>query len=136
MYNLDFDGAHKTFQDWQQSHPDDPIGPVSDAAAYLFSEFDRLHVLEVDLFTDNDRFEKRAKTVADPAVRSAFDSQLSKAEHLATATLVRSPQNADAMFAQVMVNGLRGDYVALIERRNLASLSYMKTWRSESRITF
>src|SRR5215472_11091535 len=61
MYNLDFDGAHKTFQGWQQSHPEDPLGPVSDAAAYLFSEFDRLHVLEVDLFTDNEKFEKRQK---------------------------------------------------------------------------
>jgi len=129
MYNLDFDGAHKTFQGWQQSHPDDPIGPVSDAAAYLFSEFDRLHVLEVDLFTDNERFEKRGKAVADPAVRSAFDGQLRNAERLAAQTLAHSPENADAMFAQVMVNGLRGDYVALIERRNLASLSYMKTGR-------
>ena len=129
MYNLDFGGAHKTFQDWEQSHPQDPMGPVSDAAAYLFSEFDRLHVLEVDLFTDNDRFEKRQKASPDPAVRAAFDGQLTKAAHLATAALARSPQDANAMFTQVLINGLRGDYVALIEKRNLASLTYMKAGR-------
>jgi hypothetical protein len=45
MYNLSFEDAHKNFTEWQQIHPDDPMGPVSDAAAYLFSEFDRLHIL-------------------------------------------------------------------------------------------
>ena len=29
MYNLQFDEAHKAFQNWQQEHPDDPLGPVS-----------------------------------------------------------------------------------------------------------
>jgi hypothetical protein len=129
MYNLDFDGAHKTFQGWQRSHPEDPLGPVSNAAAYLFSEFDRLHVLEVDLFTDNQKFEKRQKPVPDPAVRTAFDGELAKADRLATQTLARAPQDANAMFAQVLVNGLRGDYLSLIEKRNLAGLGYMKTGR-------
>lgn len=129
MYNLDFAAAHKTFQGWKQSHPDDPMGPVSDAAAYLFSEFDRLHVLEVDLFTDNQKFEKRQKPVPDPNVRAAFDGELSKTEQLAGNALARSPQDANAMFAQVLANGLRGDYLSLIEKRNLAGLGYMKTGR-------
>lgn len=132
MYNLDFNGAHRTFQSWKQSHPDDPLGPVSDAAAYLFSEFDRLHVLEVDLFTDNTRFEKRQKPVPDAKVRVAFDGELDQAERLATQTLARSPQDANAMFAQILANGLRGDYLSLIEKRNLAGLSYMKTGRSQA----
>jgi hypothetical protein len=129
MYNLDFNGAHATFQHWEQNHPDDAMGPVSDAVAYLFSEFDRLHVLEVDLFTDNQRFEKREKPVVDPAIRKAFDTQLSKADQLAGQTLRRSPGDANAMFAQVLANGLRGDYLALVEKRNLAGMSYMKTGR-------
>ena len=52
MYNLQFDQAHKRFEDWQRTHPADPIGPVSNAAAYLFSEFDRLHILESEFFRD------------------------------------------------------------------------------------
>jgi hypothetical protein len=129
MYNLDFDGAHRTFQGWQQLHPEDPLGPASDAAAYLFSEFDRLHVLEVDLFTDDAKFEKRKKPTPDPAVHHAFENALSKTERLSTEALARSPQDANAMFAQVLVNGLRGDYLALIEKRNLAGLGYTKTGR-------
>ena len=57
MYNLDFQGAHQSFQSYEQTHPGDALGPVSNAAAYLFSEFDRLHILEVELFTDNHNFE-------------------------------------------------------------------------------
>jgi len=44
MYNLQFDQAHRTFAEWRRLHPDDPMGPASDAAAYLFTEFDRLHI--------------------------------------------------------------------------------------------
>ena len=38
MYNLQFDEAHQTFQAYEQSHPDDAMGPTSRAAAYLFSD--------------------------------------------------------------------------------------------------
>jgi len=50
MYNLQFAEAHQTFHQWQGLHPDDPMGPASDAAAYLFSEFDRLHILQSEFF--------------------------------------------------------------------------------------
>ena len=45
LYNLDFDRAHNIFVLWEQSHPDDPMGPTADAAGLLFSEFHRLGVL-------------------------------------------------------------------------------------------
>jgi hypothetical protein len=129
MYNLDFPAAHNVFQAWQQVHPEDPLGPVSDAAAYLFSEFDRLHILEADLFTDNKKFEQRQKVVPDPTARSAFEDDLSRGDRLALNALSRSPQDANALFARILANGLRGDYLALIEKRNLAGLNYMKTGR-------
>ena len=72
MYNLDFAGAHDTFQRWEQLHPDDPMGPVSNAAAYLFSEFNRLRILEFDLFTEDEVWVKRPKIAPDPAVKSSF----------------------------------------------------------------
>ena len=46
LYNLDFNGAQKDFSVWQTQHPDDPVGPVSEAAGCLFSEFNRLDVLK------------------------------------------------------------------------------------------
>jgi hypothetical protein len=129
MYNLDFDGAHATFQSWEKNHPEDALGPVSNAAAYLFSEFNRLHILESELFTDDRRFARRAKLVPDAQVRAAFDRELAKGDYSADRVLSRSPRDANAMFAKVMANGLRADYAAMIEKRNVAGLGYMKTGR-------
>jgi hypothetical protein len=130
MYNLQFEDAHRVFQGWEQEHPADPLGPVSDAAAYLFAEFDRLHVLESELFTDDSKFESRAKLAPDPQAKQAFDRSLNAAQQMAEKVLARDGANADALFAQVMVQGLRGDYAALVEKRDLAGLSYMKTGRA------
>ena len=129
MYNLDFAAAHRTFRDYQQAKPDDPMGYVSNAAAYLFSELSRLHILESDLFTDDSRFEHRSKLSPDPAIKSAFEGELAKGDAAADKILARNPQDANALFAQVLADGLRSDYTALIEKRNLASLSYMKNGR-------
>lgn len=129
LYNLDFDGAHSTFQSWEANHPDDAVGPASNAAAYLFAEFNRLHILESELFTDDQRFAKRQRQAPDPQVRAAFDRELARSDEIAGRILSGSPQDANALFAKVMANGLRGDYAAMIEKRNMAGLGYMKAGR-------
>jgi hypothetical protein len=129
MYNLDFEQAHKTFAEFEQQHPDDPIGPASNAAAYLFAEFDRLNILHSEFFVEDGIFKHRPKLTPDPAVRRAFDEELAKAEHLENAILNQSPEQLDAMFAKILTLGLRADYMALIERRYLDSLKVIKNGR-------
>ncbi len=130
MYNLDFAAAHQTFRAWQQVQPQDPMGFVADAAAYLFAELDRLHVLESDLFTDDEKFQRRGKLTPDPAVKTEFEHALARADGLAQTILARSPVDPEAELAVVLANGLRGDYAALIEKRNFAALRYMKSSRA------
>ena len=132
MYNLDFNTAHATFEHYEQQYPDDPLAHVSNAAAYLFAEFDRMHVLEMELFADNSKFENRKKVPADPATKAAFEQELQTADRLSTQRLSASPQDSEALFAQILANGLRGDYAALVEKRNLASLSFMKMSRGKA----
>ncbi len=129
MYNLDFPGAHSTFRQYQATHPDDPLGHVADGAAYLFAEFNRLQILESDLFVDDHSWDNRSQQQPDPAVKAAFEKELTRSDELVAKLLATSPNNANALFARVLANGLRGDYTAMIEKRNLASLSYMKTAR-------
>src|ERR1019366_10670083 len=83
MYSLDFPAAHATFRSYQQTHPADPMGHVSNAAAYLFSEFDRLHILESDLFLDDKAFDGRQKLTPDPAVKTELEQELAKSDDLA-----------------------------------------------------
>jgi hypothetical protein len=130
MYNLDFNGAHRTFRVYQNISPEDPMGYVADGAAYLFSEFNRLHILESDLFVNDEDFDHRSTEQPDPAVKASFETALSRSDELISKVLAASPNNANALFAKVLANGLRGDYAAMIEKRNLASLSYMKISRT------
>jgi len=127
MYDLQFDDAHKAFREWEGSNPADPFGPTSDAAAYLFSEFDRLGILQSEFFVDDGEFRHRARPAPDPRAREAFDSQLKKSEQLADSVLARSPRDKNALFAKTLDAGLRSDYLALIEKRYVASLRDMKS---------
>lgn len=130
MYNLNFDEAHKTFADWEREHPSDPLGPVSNAAAYLFAEFDRLNILHSEFFVEDSIFRRIPRVTADPNVRRAFDDELSKAEQLADTALIRAPEETNALFAKILALGLRADYVALIERRDFDSLKIVKSSRA------
>jgi hypothetical protein len=126
LYNLDFAGAQKDFAAWQQLHPDDPVGPVSEAAGFLFSEFNRLGVLEAQFYEDDDAFVGRPKLTPDPTLRQHFMAAIGRAESLAHARLANDPKDRDALFALTLSSGLQADYAALIEKRNLASLHFTK----------
>jgi hypothetical protein len=126
LYNLDFTGAQKDFATWQAEHPDDPVGPVSEAAGFLFSEFNRLGVLEAQFYENDDAWAGRQKLTPDKNVRDQFKEAIGRAEGLASARLAKDPKDRDALFAMTMSSGLQADYAALIEKRNTASLHYTK----------
>jgi len=126
LYNLKFDVAQRDFAAWEAQHPDDPMGPVSQAAGLLFSEFNRLGVLESQFYENDAAFERRAKVLPDPAVRGRFRAYLERASNLAHARLTKDTKDKDALFALTLSAGLEADYSALIEKRNLASLHSAK----------
>jgi len=126
LHDLDFDRAHQVFVSWQEQHPDDPMGPIGDAAGSLFAEFNRLGVLEAQFYEDDRRFEARQKLNAEPAARERFNAALIQAESRAQARLAKDAKDQDALLAMALASGLRADYAALIEKRNLASLRFTK----------
>jgi hypothetical protein len=126
LYDLDFAGAQRDFETWEKQNPGNPMGPVSEAAGVLFSEFDRLGVLDAQFYEDDSIFAQRKKYEADPAQRTRFEQQLSRAEELAKVRLSHDPHDRDALLAMTLTAGLRSDFAALIEKRNLASLHYTK----------
>jgi len=126
MYNLHFNDAHAKFQEWITMHPDDPMGPGSDAAAWLFGEFERLHVIDVELFANQDRFDSRSKLTPDPTVRQSFESRLNQASGVADAALKKNGSDARALYVKTMVSGMRSDYALMIDKKDLAALNYSK----------
>jgi len=134
LYNLDFAGAQKDFAAWETQHPGNPVGPVSEAAGCLFSEFNRLGVLETQFYENDEAFAGRPKLAPDPAVRERFLTAISRAQDLAHARLAKDANDRDSLFAMTLSSGLQADYAALIEKRNLASLHFTKegsTWAQQ-----
>lgn len=126
LYNLDFAGAQRDFGLWQGQHPDDPVGPVSEAAGLLFSEFNRLGVLEAQFFESDAAFVDRPRQTADPELRGKFQAAINRAEKLAHARLAEDPKDRDGLFALTLSAGLQADYASLIDKRNFASVRFTK----------
>ena len=132
MYNLEFQQAHQQIDAWQKLHPEDPMGPVAHATAFLFDEFARLGILEAQLFVDDKSYIDRKKQIPDPNIKKLFLQALSNGDRLTDAALKKNPSDTNAQFAKVLSLGLRSDYAALIDRRDLAALSYTKQGRIEA----
>jgi hypothetical protein len=127
MYNLDFAAAHNTFAEFERANPSNAMGPVSDAAAYLFTELDRLGVLRSDYLTkDESFFTVNKPPPADPQIKKKFEDVLGRGRQLAAATLKQSPADPDALLASTMGLGLHANYLAMIEKKNLPALSEVK----------
>jgi hypothetical protein len=126
MYNLDFAAAHAEFGGWIRAHPEDALGAASDAAAYLFGEFDRLGVIDVQLFADDSRFNSRSRLTPDAGVRKAFEERADQANRLGDAALARNPKDANALYAKTLVCGMRSDYALMIDKHDVEALSYSK----------
>lgn len=134
LYDLDFPGAHQVFNSWHRQHPDDPLGPASEAAGLLFSEFNRLGVLESQFYENDKEFAARKKLDPDPAIRDRFFAATDQAEKLARARLTQNARDRDALLAMTFASGLQADYAALIDKRNLNSLGFTReanSWAEE-----
>ncbi len=132
MYNLQFATAHKVFAEYHQNHPEDPMGPVSNAAAYLFYEFDRMKILRSDFFVQDKKFLGGKKLQPDPVVRRNFEADLNKARELIAAKLKKEPGNHDALLARVIATALHADYEALIDKQYWEALNEIKQSEAEA----
>jgi hypothetical protein len=132
MYNLDFGGAHKAFEEWGRQQPDDPFGPASDAAAYLFSEFERLKILRSEFLTEDSFFLNSHKLKPDPAIKVSFENALGRSRGLADAMVKRGQSPERVLFASVVCTALRADYLALIEKENWQALTEIKDARNKA----
>ena len=129
MYNLDFSAAQHQVQIWEQAHPTEPLGPVSEAASYLFAELDRLGSLQSQLFVNDQHFESRKKLMPDSQTKSLFDAAINRATALVAKKLASDPASATAKLSETLAFGLEADYAALIEKRDMQALSYIKQGR-------
>jgi hypothetical protein len=129
MYNLRFSEAHRTFAEYARQHPEDPMAAVGDSAAYLFSELDRLRILQSEFWVEDAPFMDFHKPAADANVKRQFEEALTRTQLLVEVALKRNPDDANAQLANTLRLGLSANYLALIEKRQMAGLAVVKQSR-------
>jgi len=126
LYNFDFAGAHAALNRNIAAHPEEPLPYSVRASAYLFRELDRLSILQSDFFADDEHIADKKKLRPDPNVRAKLFQALNDAQSRAQGRLDRNPEDQDALFAFCISTGVLTDYTALVEKRQIGSLSTVK----------
>lgn len=130
LYHLKFAEARTTFLAWQRDHPQDPLGFAAEAASHLFEEFEQHGVLTVGFFLDDGRFLGGIKGTADPARTADFEKANEKARALGESRLKIDPRDANALLALTLGAGMRADYLSILAKRQLDSLSQIRAAES------
>jgi hypothetical protein len=126
LYDFDFPATHAALDGYIAAHPQEPLAYAFRGSAYLFYELDRLGALESEFLTDDDRLVEKTRPQPDPTVRKQFLQAVDDAQKRAEAVLKSSPNDRDALFAMCVVTGVSTDYMALVEKRQIGSLSLAK----------
>lgn len=122
LYNFDFAGAHLASDGHIAAYPEYPMGYAVRAASYLFFELDRLKVLESEFFIDDKKLAAKTPLRPDEKVRERFYAAVADTERTAQAARVNDPADAHALFALCLAAGMKTDYMAFVEKRQLRSL--------------
>ncbi len=134
LYNFDFPAAQALMDSYIAANPRDPMGYTVKAATYVYSEFDRMGILETDFFeSDKTISDSRHKLKPDPVAHDRFYANIDKAQALAQASIDKNPNDAPARFAMSLALGELSDYVALVEKHQFASLAITKHAYRESK---
>ncbi len=127
LYHLQFSEARAIFLTWQREHPTDPMGLASEAASYLFEEFELHGVLTVEFFLNDETLLGGIRGKADAARTRSFAAANQRAKELAESQLRRTPGDATALLALTLASGMQADYLSLIEKSQIASLRQIRS---------
>src|SRR6185295_16546070 len=106
LYSFDFPSAHAILSRRIASHPDEALGYSVRASAYLFSELDRLSILESDFFSDDSRIIDKKKVKPDPAIKTKLLQAIDESTARAQAALAKNPNDQEALFAMCITSGV------------------------------
>ena len=122
LYEQRFGEAREKFSAWHAIHIDDPLGPASEAASYLFEEFYRLGILTSEFFLDDKRLLVGVTGTAGKESGAQFFDAIRRTQELAQRRLKANRRDAGSLFALTISAGMLADYAGLIEKRQFECL--------------
>jgi len=125
LYNYDFATAHMMLDERQRADAADPLPYAVRAAVYMFSEFERLKILETEFFIDDDNMVdgQGHRQKPDAEVKRRLFVTLDAARARANVILTADPSQRRALLAMVMAAGVAADYTGFVERRQWKGMS-------------
>jgi hypothetical protein len=126
LYNFDFATANRILDTHIATSPGDPLGYAIRSSSLLFYEMNRLRILQSEFFSDDRKIGGEEKLTPDPALRQRLFDSIETAQRLSTMRLQRDAGDTGALFSFSITEGVRTDYMAFIEKKQLRSLTYAK----------
>jgi hypothetical protein len=132
MYELRFDAARVRLGACREADPEDSLCAAAEAASYLFEEFNQKGVLTSAFFL-NDELLGGIEGSPDKETNAAFLAANQRARKMAETRLAKSPQHPGALLTLALTDGMQGDFEALIKKRQLQSLSFIRRAEKEAK---
>lgn len=126
LYEQRFAEARETFANWASRHPDEPFGQVAIAASYLFEELYLQGVLSSDFFLNEKKFLRGIDGKPDPERMKLFREALAQTRLLARERQKIRPNDAEALLALTLADGMESDALSILEKKHLDGLKRMK----------
>ena len=121
LYNLDYEGARRRFQEMAKAFPDHPAGPQFLAASLWLKTLNESRRLQASLY-NTEGFYKEKDDKADPKAVAEFRELTRQAKALCEARLKINPKDTEALYYLGAVEGLKAAFAGAVERSFMSAL--------------
>lgn len=121
LYNLDYEGARKTFKEMAVAFPNYPAGPQFLADTLLIEALYLTRRLQASLY-NSDSFYNTSDDKPDPKLVDQFRAYTRTARQLVEARLKQYPNDTEALYFFGAIEGLKASFEETVERRHFAAL--------------
>jgi hypothetical protein len=133
MYELRFDAARARLGSCLQADPEDSLCAAAEAASYLFEEFNQKGVLTSAFFLNDEQLLGGIEGSPNKERNAAFLAANQRARKMAETRLAKSPQHPGALLTLALTDGMQGDFEALIKKRQMQSLIFIRRAEKEAK---
>ncbi|HEU4596185.1 MAG TPA: hypothetical protein VFS10_13685 [Pyrinomonadaceae bacterium] len=121
LYNLDYEGARRRFQEMAKAFPDHPAGSQFLAAGLWLKTLNESRRLQTSLY-NSEGFYKEKDDKADPKAVAEFRELTRQAKALCEARLKVNPKDTEALYYLGAVEGLKAAWGGAVERSFMSAL--------------
>ncbi len=122
LFNLDYDGARKSFKEMAVAFPNYPAGPQFLADTLWAETLYQTRRMQSSLYGSDDTFYSTSDDKADPKVVDEFRNLTRQARQLSEARLKQFPKDVEALYFMGAIEGLKAAFEEAVERRHFAAL--------------